>query len=329
MIALFKQKSPANLVLLLIFGVLIKMPYLLHPLVVPASAADGLLYPLLLQALGTGEGALYAGALAAFVLLYAQALMINYAVNEHRLTMKQTFLPAMAYLLITSLLPEWNYFSPALVASSFVIWAVLKLFRMYNVAAVNGRVYNTGLIVGCCSMIHFPAAAFLLLLLLGILILRPFRLNELALLILGAVTPYYFWAVYLFLNDGLTLSQVFPRVYFGFPDVWHSIRLAIAAAFLVVPFLIGSFHIQNLLRKMLIQVRKNWSIVLIWLMLTLLLPFINNRNDFHNWVLAMPAFAAFHACAYLYLPRRWVSLALFWSTVAWVLLLQYGPFQFS
>lgn len=325
MIGLFKQKSPANLVVLLIFGVLIKMPYLLHPEVVQAAPTDGLLYPLLVQALGAG--AQYTGALVAFLLLYGQAMMINYAVNEHRLTAKYSFLPAMAYLLITSLLPEWNYFSPPLLASTLIIWAVLKLFRMYNVASVKGTVFNTGLIVGLCSMIYFPAAAFLVLLLLGLLILRPFRVNELLLLLLGALTPFYFFAVYLFLNDRLTVANIFPSIHFDVPGVQQSVRLAIAAAFLVVPFLIGAFHIQQHLRKMLIQVRKNWSLVLLWLLLALLVPFINSRDDFHNWVLAMPAFAAFHGSAYLYPSKRWIPLLLFWATVAWVLALQYGAIQ--
>ena len=324
MIALFKQKSPANLVVLLIFGVLIKMPYLLYPKVLQAGPSDGLLYPWLLQALGVGTGALYAGALAAFVLLYGQAMMINYAVTEHRLTTKASFLPAMAYLLITSLLPEWNYFSPPLLASTLVIWVVLKLFRIYNLPSVKGRVFNAGLIVGICSMIYFPSAAFLLLLLLGVLILRPFRLNELVLVVLGAVTPYYFLAVYLFLNDRLTLGAILPRFSFDLPNVQQSIRLAIVAAFLVVPFIVGAYQIQLHLRKMLIQVRKNWSLVLIWLLLALLVPFINSHDEFHNLVLAMPAFAAFHTAAYLYPERRWLPLLLFWGTVAFVLAQQYG-----
>lgn len=323
MIGLFKQKSPANLVVLLIFGVLIKMPYLLYPKVAQAGSADGLLYPWLVQVLGVGTGALYAGALAAFILLYSQALMINYAVTEHRLTTKASFLPAMAYLLLTSLLPEWNYFSPPLLASTLIIWVVLKVFRIYNLPSVKGRVFNAGLIMGICSMIYFPSGAFLLLLLLGVLILRPFRLNELILLVLGAVTPYYFFAVYLFLNDRLTLRAIFPPLSFGVPGAVQSVRLVAIAFFLVVPFFIGSYHIQQHLRKMLIQVRKNWSLVLIWLLLALLVPFINNQA-YHSWVLALPAFAAFHAAAYLYPAKRWLPLFLFWGTLAFVLAQQYG-----
>lgn len=324
MIALFKQKSPANLVMLLIFGLLIKMPYLLQPASLPGTLPGGLLYQGLVQLLTNGNQHSLAASLIAFGLLYGQALMINYGVNEHRLTQKFTFLPGMAYLLITSLLPEWNLLSPPLVASTLIIWALLKLFRTYNQQEVLGTLFNAGLVLGLASMVFFPSAAFVFCLLLGILILRPFRVNELLLFVMGALTPYYFYSVYLFLNDSLHLQTIFPPVTFDLPQVGHSIRLAVAAGFLTIPFMVGAWHIQAQLRKMLIQVRKYWTIVLFYLLLALLVPFINSNASLHNWVLTLPAFAAFHACAYLYPTKKWVAPLLFWSTAAFVLAQQYG-----
>jgi hypothetical protein len=213
-IALFKQKSPANLVLLLIFGLLIKMPYLLHPQVPQVIPSGGLLYPAILSLFGSGTGGNMSAAFLAFGLQYLQALMINYLVNEHRLTTKHTFLPAMSYLLITSLLPDWSLLSPPLLASTLIIWAFLMLFRLYNQQVVKGAVFNIGLIIGLSSMTFFPSAAFLICLLLGLLILRPFRLNEIILFLIGALTPYYFYSVYLFLTDRLTLANVFPSIIF-------------------------------------------------------------------------------------------------------------------
>ncbi|WP_132055843.1 hypothetical protein [Pseudocnuella soli] len=329
MIALFKQKSPANLVMLLIFGLLIKMPYLLQPASLPGTLPGGLLFQGLLQVLAGGNPHSLTAALVAFALLYSQALMINYGVNEHRLTQKFTFLPGMAYLLTTSLVPEWNLLSPPLVASTLIIWAILKLFRTYNQQEVLGTLFNTGLIVGAASMVFFPSVAFLLCLLLGILILRPFRVNELLLFLMGALTPYYFYAVYLFLNDSLQLQTLFPPIHIDLPQVGQSIRLAVAAGFLTIPFMVGSWHIQAQLRKMLIQVRKYWTIVLFYLLLALLVPFINSNASLHNWVLALPAFAAFHACAYLYPTKKWVAPLMFWGTVAFVVAQQYGLLHFK
>ena len=108
MIALFKQKAPANIVLLFLFGLLIKLPLFLYPKVIVVPETDGRLYTAFIQALGSSHGSTILASFIALFLLYMQALMVNYLINEYRLTVRQTFLPAMAYMLITSLLPEWT-----------------------------------------------------------------------------------------------------------------------------------------------------------------------------------------------------------------------------
>jgi hypothetical protein len=58
----------------------------------------------------------------------------------------------------------------------------------------------------------------------------------------------------------------------------------------------------------------------------LLLPFVNTSGTFENWVMVMVPMAAFHACTYLYPPKRIFPLILFWITVAFVVTYQYyGP----
>jgi hypothetical protein len=95
---------------------------------------------------------------------------------------------------------------------------------------------------------------------------------------------------------------------------------------LVVPFLGGGYYVQDNLRKMLIQVRKGWSLLLLYLLGAVFIPFVNNTDSFENWVMAAIPFAAFHACTYLYSNLRIIPLLLFWSSVAFILGYQYfGP----
>ena len=308
MIALFKQKSPANIVLLFIVGLLLKMPLFLQPENITATAEDGKLYTFLISFIGNAENNGFAGAALAFLLVYSQALMVNSLVNEQRMTSRQSYLPAMAYLLITSLLPEWMYLSASLVSSTLIIWAFIKLFRLYNVASAYASIYNIGLIVGISSFIFFPSSAFILCLLFGIMVLRPFQFNELILLLVGLITPYYFYAVYLYLTDGFVYANLLPKFVFrvpGFKSTGVFIGVIIS---LVLPFIIGIYQVQTHLRKMVIQVRKNWVILLLYLILAMLIPFINNASLLDNWVLALPAFAAFHCCAYLYPKKNTIGI---------------------
>ena len=128
MIGVFKQKSPGNVAVLFIFGLLLKLPLFLHPKEVVTTINDGQLYQWM--AAGMPKGNSMVCSVIAFALLYGQALMINYLVNEFRMIAKQNFLPAMAYLLATSLLPEWNYLSSPMVSNTLIIWMFIYLFLL-------------------------------------------------------------------------------------------------------------------------------------------------------------------------------------------------------
>lgn len=322
MIAVFKQKSPGNVAVLLIFGLLLKLPLFLYSKNSISSETDGRLYQWLISLLPSNNGSL--SAVIAFVLLYAQALMINYLVNEYRMIGRQTFLPAMAYVLITSLLPEWNYLSSPLVANTFIILMLIYLFSLYNSANARAQLFNIGLMAGLNSYIFFPSSAFVICIVLGMIILKPFRFNEIVLFLLGCLTPYYFHVAYLLIFDKLSFVNFFPHISIKVPQIESSIYLAASILLLTLPFLLGGYYVQTHLRKMLIQVRKNWSVLLLHLLLAFFIPFINsNEQSFHTWILITVPFAAFHACAYFYPPKRWLSLVIFFITIGYILYQQY------
>jgi hypothetical protein len=322
-VGLFKQKSPGNIIILLLFGLLIKIPMFLYAKPVVSTAQDGNLYRALVSGISFPDSSNASlAAIIAYLLIYIQAMLLNFTMNEYRMAPKQNYLVAMSYLLITSLLPEWNYLSAPLVAATFVIAMFTLIFGLYNIASARGRIYNIGLIAGISSFIFFPSALFIVCILLGLMILKPFRLNEIFLFLMGCLTPYYFYAVYLFLSDNLTLASLFPQFDLSIPTVKSSIWLAISTSLLTVPFLVGGYHIQVNLRKMLIQVRKNWSVMLLYLFLSLFVPYINNAETFHTWVLVAAPFAAFHAGAYYYAPK-WIANLLFFLTLGYILFQQY------
>lgn len=308
--------------MLFFFGFLLKAPLFLYPKPVVVTKNDEDLYHAFVRLID-GGGPLLASTMA-FLLLYIQALLLTYLMNEFRMIAKPSFLPGMAYLLITTLLPEWSYLSSPLVATTLIIWIFIILFRLYNLAEAKGIIFNMGLLLGLSSYIYFPATVFLLCFLLGIMILKPFRLNELVLFFMGCLTPYYFYGTYLFLNDQLSITSFVPHVSVTVPDVKSTVWLAVSTVFLTLPFLAGGFFIQNQLHRMLIQVRKNWSILLLFLVLAFFVPFINTYTSFSNWILVAAPFAAFHAATYFYPVKKWVPNAIFFSTLVYILYLQYG-----
>jgi hypothetical protein len=179
-------------------------------------------------------------------------------------------------------------------------------------------------LLGLSSYIYFPSASFLFCFLLGMMILKPFRLNEIVLFFLGALTPYYLYGSYLFLNDNLSIHTFFPHISVRVPEVRSTVWMAVSTLFLTIPFLAGGFFVQGQLHKILIQVRKNWSFILLYLILAFFVPFVNTNTSFSNWILVAAPFACFHAATYFYMPKKWLANLLFFLTVGYILYLQYG-----
>ncbi len=324
MIGIFKQKNPANIFLLLVFGVLIKLPMFLYPHTPTVRNNDGIFFQWILELTGpTGLTYPQLYPFLAFTLLFLQALMLTRFINSQRMMNKSTYFPGLAYLLITSLLPEWNHFSAPLIVNTILLFVLSRLFNIYNQPNAKGTIYNIGLALGIASFLFFPAITFILWILLALAVMRTFQLNEWVLCIAGITTPYYFFAIYLFITDDWSWQHLMPHFSIGLPTIRQTVWLAGSAFLLVVPFLSGGYYVQDNLRKMLIQVRKGWSLLLLYLLGAIFIPFVNNSESFENWVIVAIPFAAFHACTYLYSTLRIIPLLLFWLTVAFILGYQY------
>jgi hypothetical protein len=326
-IGIFKQKTPANILLLLVFSVLIKLPMFMHPHVTTIQLKDGILFHEILKFLEpTGINHPFLYPLLAFVLLFTQALTLTRLINNYRMMSRINYLPGMAYLLITSFFPEWNYFSAPLLVNTLLIFILGWLFKIYNHPRAKAIVFNVGLTTGICSLIFFPSATFIIWILFALMVMRPFGINEWLLCLLGLTSPYYFYGVYIFITGQWQLNKLLPHLSVSVPSLQQSIWLAASALLLMIPFLTGGYFVQDSLRRMLIQIRKAWSILLIYLLVAIFVPFVNTTNTFENWVMAAVPFATFHACTYFYPPKKLFPLILFWVSVFFVLAYQYyGP----
>jgi hypothetical protein len=264
--------------------------------------------------------------LLTFALLFFQAIMLNRFINMQRMMNKPTYLAGLAYLLITSLLPEWNYFSAPLLCNTILLFILSALFGIYNKPNVRGTIFNIGLALGIAGFLFISSLTFIIWILLALAVMRPFKLNEWLICILGITTPFYFYAIYTVISGSWSWQEFVPQITLGFPSLKQSAWLSGSVFLIMVPFLSGGYYVQENLRRMLINVRKGWSLLLLYLLAALLLPFVNSSDTFENWIMAMVPMAAFHGYTYFYSKWRIFPLVLVWITVAFILGYQYyGP----
>jgi hypothetical protein len=325
-IGLFRRKNPGNAFLLLFYGLIVKFPIFLHPALPVSSADDSYLYSQVLTFLFSFTGKTpIVYSIISFLLMFLQASLFNRICNHHKLLGKSTFLPGMSFLLLTSFFPSWNFFSAPLLTNSLMVWVWYRMLNLYNSSQPGSAIFNIGVLIGVASMLYFPAIAFTLLMLFALVIMRPFRIREWIVGLIGVTIPYYFLFILLFLSDKWKWSIVFPKFRLSLPLIPTSIWITASMVLLVIPFIIGGFLVQANLTKMLIQVRKAWSLLLLYLLVNTLTIFVNADPAYQTWMLTAIPFAAFHSSVYFFPQQRLFPNLLHWISFAFVIILSYGP----
>jgi hypothetical protein len=324
LIGVFKQKNPTNALFLLAYALVLKFSIFLHPFLPVLHREDNYLYRFILNVLYTlfqDTALLYS--ILSFCLLYAQALLFNRICNYHKLFPRPNFLPGMSFILVTSLLPDWNHFSAPLLVNFVMIWTWYRMISLYNNHSPVTAIFNIGLLAGVASLLYIPAMAFLVLLLFALLIMRPFRIQEWLVGFLGFTSPYYFLILVLYFTKQLNWRNVIPRITITLPAMPSSIWTSLGLVVLILHFIVGGYFVQNNLNKMLIQVRKSWSLLLIFLISAVLVILLNKADSYENWVVTIAPFSAFCAAAYYYPSGQFLPQFLHWLSFLYVMTLNY------
>lgn len=243
-------------------------------------------------------------------------MRLNFVLNKSRMFQQSGSTTAMAYVLLTASLPQWCNVTPALFGNTLVIWIFVKLTRLYNNSSPKTLLFNTGLIVGLTVLCYHPTAILVIVILFALAVVRPFRLAEWLVLLLGAVTPYYFLVSGLFLTDNMhTVRQFIPELYLNLPvhqaDRWLWITLSVILVMLITGFIFWQPH-NN---RMVIQIRKNWGIMIVMLLIMLPIPFIFKNAGIASAILIIIPLASFISNVFLYPGKLLLPNLLFFITI--------------
>jgi hypothetical protein len=323
-IGIFRQKNPGNALLLLVYALVLKFSIFLHPTAPDLHPEDNYLYRLIVGALDSVFHQAYIFySILTFLIIFSQATLFNRICNHHKLLPKANFLPGMSYILITSLLQDWNHFSAPLLINSIMIWIWYQMIDLYNTHRPGSLIFNIGVWTGVVSLLYIPAMAFILLVLFALITMRPFRIREWLVGLLGFTSPYYFLFLILYLSGHWNWRNMLPHIVLTFPGMPSSIWVTIGIFLLILPFIVGGYFVQKNLSKVLIQIRKSWSLLLLFLLVAIVIILINRANSYENWIVTAVPFAAFHAAAYYYPTRKTGPLVLHWLIVAYIITINY------
>ncbi|MBA3827632.1 MAG: hypothetical protein H0X33_01730 [Taibaiella sp.] len=315
MLTFLRNQSPYTVILLFIFALLLKLQALLHP-AMPHLIPAGLAYNSIVH------GATYVLGSSGFgftmltaIMVFLQAMYLNHIAARYKLFFRPSYVPAYTYLVLASIYQPFNYFSEPLLNNWCLLGAFHILMGFGQTLQPRKHIFNAGFILSLAVLLQFSAIGYLLLLLLCLVILRPFNITEWIVGLMGYVTPVYFFAAILFLCDRLPYMYHWPHLGFALPHIEKHLYPVGILGGVGVLVLCGVFAMQKLLPKGSIYVRRNWVAIILCLMISVCIA-VCTPDIPEVWFITLPALCLMTSNAFsLEKSKRFSNFAFYFSLV--------------
>ena len=288
MLGLFRTNQLGANLLLIIYIVILRLSGFLFPMEWTPSQS-GILSQHVYQAVGvTG----WLPSLIGLLLVLIQAFTINVIAARFRISKEVTMIPGVFYILLMSTMPDFLQLPPVLLGNTFMIFAVMSLFQTYKKSSVSGSIFNTGFWIGMASLFYFSNILFVLFAIIGLGTLRALRINEILMVLIGAIIPYFLSGTFAFLGDTLPLfhhlqiEDNLGFLNFDWKPVWQNYAtLGIFGVFSLLAF----FSFGTYFQKQSIQAQKYIQVLYYFIIVAGLMVFLQNGiRPSHLMLLAIP-----------------------------------------
>lgn len=307
--------------------IFLKLAILIHPEMILATNQSQIIWLKLSGVLETVLGrSPFLITFFAAVNLFGQAIFVNRIANRHHLYPKATYLPALTYILVTSLFEDWNYLSAALISNWLLLAMLSAMLQLYSAGDVRKQIFNIGCFISITAMLVFPNIIFIALLLLSLAILRPFKVAEWLVGLLGLLTPFYFLAGILYLTNDLVLLKRMVAIGFSIPKHIERPELVITSFSMIGLMLIaGIFYLNNFMGRMLFQNKKWWWVVIASFVISIAAGIFTVAKGYNQWMAVLIPATFIIANVWFEERKKWITTIFFYLFVAVVIFAQWFP----
>ncbi len=157
---------------------------------------------------------------AGILLVYFHALVLNRVVIQHRMTNLFTLFPGMVYVLVVSYFPAYNGLSSPLIANTFVLIAIHRLYGTHKKSGNAARIFDAGFWLSVAGLTYFGYTPLFLFGIIGLSTLRTLKSREWVQYLIGYATPFVIFGMLDYIRGGnLAGLQLHFTGYWGFLDV--------------------------------------------------------------------------------------------------------------
>jgi hypothetical protein len=261
----------------------------------------------------------------ALLLILLQAIYFNSVINRHSLLYKNTYIPAAVYVIICSLDTGLATLYPQLVANIFLLFFLNKIFSLPDTQNPVLLLFDAGMMIALASLFSFETVLIFPFLIYAVALIRPFHWREYAVSCLGLLIPYYFTIIIFYLadrheffyayyrNDLFNLQM--NRIYMALPVL---VPLSVLGVILAFSFgkLLANYY------KNMIKIRIFQQLLLFFLVITILLFFLNNIPSFRSIIFTAAPISVFVAYYFLGDKRIWMKNLLFITLIGSIVYFQ-------
>jgi hypothetical protein len=195
--------------------IVMKAGAILHP-VMPVRVPHHVLYNLIIGEMPETVGANgFLTSLGVIFCLFFQSIYIVHITGKHKLFHRVTLIPAFIFLLLTSAFPQFSMAGETILVNWILLAAIDSVLGLSVSQNPRKLIFNSGFIISLCSLFQFSYLGFFLLLVVALVMLRPFSIGEWSVMILGYLTPLYFFICFLFLTDNWKLFHDWVHIGFS------------------------------------------------------------------------------------------------------------------
>jgi hypothetical protein len=331
MIQQFRTSNPFNILLLAVITGLLRLVYL-YNLSTDITQPFGELFNRLLvpplyhlkinSSLNVG---------IASVVILAQALLLNRIVNQHNLLSKQTYLPALFYVVLCSSLTVFLTLSLPLLCNFVLLYIFNKLLLSYKLTDAIAVFFDMGFIIGLATILYFPLIGLLLFIWCCQIILRPFYWREWMASIIAFLLAMFFLAVYYFHNDKLI----------NFIDIWHPFNIPLKLFVnirynqylvllpIVAALFLGFVSLRSNFFKSFVMVRKGFLVLFLLTIIIIFSYYLSPDFAITHFIMLGIPLCVLLAYYFLYAKRKWIYESLFFIILAFILYFQIGITVFN
>ena len=223
------------------------------------------------------------------MLILAEAFALNKIITDIKLIDRPGFIPALCFVLFSSLIPV-QYQSYNLLTNGLLLIVISKITSFYKKEKPDSAILLASFTAGIITGFSPGNLPLFLWLSAALFIMRPASLREWILMITGFVLPYYFLIAGFYLADRLDLNILFhfQKADLTFPNLPTPFWIR-SAFFFALPFL-GFLYYFNNLTKMLIQARRVHTIIFLLFLVSTLIAFLRIEHaPFSFFMITIPA----------------------------------------